>query len=161
MGLLGGVVGKGFGGAVGTCDYPEESKVLLGTIYGFGVYTGTLYCRISLAGRMFGQRGVEDDLEQSQEVVNVVAATLKNPNAAAVAWAHVYVHPRFRQRGESGQSQEETTITAWRVGETVAPMVGGQWVVGSKSYQIQSVGQLMKEDEESNYCIYECVTTRI
>lgn len=108
---------------------------------------------------------VVQDLALNAADVEILSGQLRNPNASsAIPWESLYVWPSVKASGnktEGGNPEHLITITAWRVGENVAPLVNGQWTIGDTTYNIQEVGPTYAEDEADDYAVYECVCTRI
>lgn len=107
----------------------------------------------------YGQRTVLRDLSKHRRTGKVTSATLKrNSGVGDLAWANVYVWP-IREAtglGGGGNANQNTTITAWRVGESDLPRADDRWAVGSDVWNIDTVTRRLNADEATGFAVYDC-----
>lgn len=77
---------------------------------------------------------------------------------STVAYTNVCLWPvrKTSAIGAGGMPPTNTTVTAWRVGESSAPTIDCKWSIGGVTYLIVGVTSRHNHDESSGYAIYDC-----
>lgn len=111
----------------------------------------------------YGRRTVLRDLAKHRRTGKVTSATLhRNSGGGDLAWANVYVWPTHETTGVGGGGNVnmETTVTAWRVGETDMPRADDRLEVGADVWNVAKVTRRLNADEASNFAVYDCTVYR-
>lgn len=113
----------------------------------------------------FGRNTVLADLRLHKHQAGLVTSgtlTTFGTGSTSVSYANVCVWPvhEISGMGMEQAAHQQTTITAWRIGETTAPRADDIWTVNSNVYAVIDVTARHNHDEASNYAIYDCTCTR-
>lgn len=111
----------------------------------------------------FGRQTVLADLRlHKQQAGLVTSGTLNMQGGASVSYSNVCVWPiqEVSGLGQEMAAHQQTTLRAWRTGETQGPRADDTWTVAGKIYNVMSVVPSHNHDESSNYAIYDCLVTR-
>ena len=115
----------------------------------------------------FGVQTVRADLRlhkaQAGLVTSGVLVGTNVTTAFTQAYANVCLWPENEASalGIGGMPFGDSTVTAWRDGETTAPKPDDKWTINGVSYLIVSIRKRHNHDEAAKSCaIYDCGVSR-